>query len=284
MLERFRTKLISRGAKGAFGLERQFHIFDLDESGDLSRDEFKKAVSDYKLDMDERDLNNLFKMFDKNNDGKISYHEFMVTIIGRMNEFRKNIVKRAFENLDIEEEGTMDFDYIKTKYRASMHPDVRLGKKTEDEEYNEFLSTFTVHHSSYGGPEARVTKDEFMEYYTKISAAIENNSNFDVMMTDVWGLGLQGNAQRLPYAGATSKIYQVNSKNIWKFDHHREMLTGKGPLKDEDTKHAKSIYEMSVASSSPHKHSKAEYPSEKPKPEVKEYCLVLNVVDLIWKY
>lgn len=273
MLERFRTKLISRGTKGAFGLERQFHIFDLDESGDLSRDEFKKAVNDYKLEMDERDLNNLFKMFDKNNDGKISYHEFIVTIIGRMNEFRKNMVIRAFENLDIEEKGVVDFEYVKNNYRASMHPDVRLGKKTEDEEFNEFVSTFTGHHNSYGGPEAKVTKDEFVEYYTKISAAIESDSHFDIMMTEAWGLGLQSNAQRLPYAGATSKIYQVNSKNIWKFDHHREMLTGKDPLKNEEIKHAKSIYEMSVASSSPHKYTKAEYQSEKPKVETKEYYL-----------
>jgi Ca2+-binding EF-hand superfamily protein len=284
MLERFRTKLISRGPKGVFGLERQFHIFDLDESGDLSRDEFKKAVNDYKLEMDERDLNNLFKMFDKNNDGKISYHEFIVTIIGRMNEFRKNMVLRAFENLDIEEEGAIDFDYVKNNYRASMHPDVRLGKKTEDEEYNEFISTFTAHHNSYGGPEAKITKEEFVKYYTKISAAVESDSHFDIMMTDVWGLGLQSNAQRLPYAGATSKIYQVNSKNIWKFDHHREMLTGKDPRKDEETKYTKSIYEMSVASSSPHKHVKAEYQSEKPKAEVKEYCFMLSLVGLTWRY
>eukprot|EP00826_Nyctotherus_ovalis_P039761 TRINITY_DN3842_c0_g1_i3.p1 TRINITY_DN3842_c0_g1~~TRINITY_DN3842_c0_g1_i3.p1 ORF type:complete len:277 (+),score=101.57 TRINITY_DN3842_c0_g1_i3:376-1206(+) len=273
MLERFRTKLISRGTKGVFGLERQFHIFDLDESGDLSRDEFKKAVNDYKLEMDERDLNNLFKMFDKNNDGKISYHEFMVAIIGKMNEFRKNLATRAFENLDVEEEGAVTLDCIKNSYRAGTHPDVRLGKKSEDEELNEFLSTFSAHHSAYGGPEAKVTKDEFVEYYTKVSAAIESDSHFDVMMTDVWGLGLQSNVQRLPYAGATSKIYQVNSKSIWKFDHHREMLTGADPLKFEENKHAKSIYEMSVAGSSPQRHVKSEYQSEKPKAESGRYWL-----------
>ena len=258
MLERFRTKLIGRGIRGAFGLERQFHIFDLDESGALSRDEFKKAVNDYKIEMDERDLNNLFRMFDKNSDGKISYEEFMITIVGQMNEFRKNMTERAFENLDINGEGAVDFAYAKDIYKPEMHPDVKLGKKTEDEELNEFVSTFTSNHNGYGGPETKVTKDEFMDYYTKVSAAIESDSHFDLIMTDVWGLGIQANLNRIPYAGASSKIYQVNSKNIWKYDHHREMITGDDPLKHEETKHTKSIYEMSCEANSPSKYTKSE--------------------------
>jgi len=61
MLERFRTKLVARGGKGVIGLEKQFKIFDLDCSGELTKDEFKNAVNDYKLGMDERDLDNYSK-------------------------------------------------------------------------------------------------------------------------------------------------------------------------------------------------------------------------------
>ena len=34
-------------------------------------------------------------------------------------------------------------------YTAKMHPDVRSGKKTEDEVLGEFLDTFEVHHATH---------------------------------------------------------------------------------------------------------------------------------------
>ena len=34
-------------------------------------------------------------------------------------------------------------------YSAKMHPDVRAGKKTEDEVLGEFLDTFEVHHATH---------------------------------------------------------------------------------------------------------------------------------------
>eukprot|EP01022_Parablepharisma_sp_SALTPOND_P007913 TRINITY_DN1341_c0_g1_i1.p1 TRINITY_DN1341_c0_g1~~TRINITY_DN1341_c0_g1_i1.p1 ORF type:complete len:726 (-),score=97.19 TRINITY_DN1341_c0_g1_i1:11973-14150(-) len=253
MLERFRTKLVARGGKGVIGMERQFRIFDMDGSGELSKDEFKKAINDYKLGMDERDVDNLFKMFDKNMDGKISYSEFMDTMVGSMSEFRRNMVERAFDNLDVAGEGAVELESLKKAYNARMHPDVKSGKKTEDEAANEFAITFDAHHNSYGAEGNMVTRDEFVSYYTKISAAVETDSYFDVMMTDTWGLGLRSNIDKLPYAGVSSKIYQVDSKAIWNYDHHKTMFTAEHPLKHPEelrgeSRFGRSIYEMSEAS------------------------------------
>ena len=252
MLERFRTKLVSRGGKGVIGLEKQFKIFDLDGSGELSRDEFKKAINDYKLGMDERDLDNLFKMFDKNADGKIGYSEFMTTMIGTMSEFRKGMVERAFDSLDPAGEGAVELEQLKRSFNARMHPDAKSGKKSEEEAANEFASTFDSHHINYPENGTKVTRDEFLSYYTKISAAIESDSYFDNMMTDVWGLGLRSNVDKLPYAGVSSKIYQVDSKTIWNYDHHKTMFSVQHPLKPGEEpkgedKFGKSIYEMSEA-------------------------------------
>ena len=252
MLERFRTKLVSRGGKGVVGLEKQFKIFDMDGSGELNREEFKKAISDYKLGMDERDLDNLFKMFDKNADGKISYTEFMSAMVGSMSEFRRGMVERAFESLDPSEEGAVEIELLKKTYNARMHPDVKNGKKTEEEAANEFANTIEAHHSNYGDATTKVSREEFISYYTKMSAAIEGDSYFDLMMTDTWRLGLRNNVDRLPYAGVSSKIYQVDSKAIWNYDHHKTMFSSEHPMKPyeeekADSKYGKSIYEMSEA-------------------------------------
>ena len=250
MLERFRTKLVGRGGKGIVGLERQFKIFDLDGSGELSREEFKKAINDFKLGMDERDLDNLFKMFDKNMDGKISYEEFMGTLIGFMSEFRLNLVHRAFESLDEDEDEVVDLGVICKSYSAKMHPDIKSGKKTEEEVVNEFITSFEIHHNNFGAADSNVTKTEFVAYYNKLSAAIENDAYFDTLLSNAWGLGLRSNSEKQPYAGAISKIYQVDSKSRWNYDHHKTLYSMEHPMKPGEegqrgeSRGPKSIYEM----------------------------------------
>ncbi len=273
MLERFRNKLVTRGAKGVIGLERQFKIFDLDGSGELSKDEFKKAVDDFKLGMDERDVDNLFRIFDKNMDGKISYLEFMTTVVGTMNEFRLNLVHNAFARLDANGDGVVDMEEIKKLYSAKHHPDVKCGKRTEEEVLSEFMSTFDINHSNSAVPDTKVTRDEFVAYYTKLSASIESDSFFDIMMTKAWGLGLDCSSDRLPYAGVATKIYQVDSKAVWTYDHHKTLYHAEHPLMpgDEEAeslhgegKIAKSIYELSEVVKPGHNSAKKEKHPDSP--------------------
>ena len=47
-----------------------------------------------------------------------------------------------------------------------------------------------------------VTPDEFIEYYTNISASIDNDAYFDLMMTNAWNLEGKNNSDNLAYAGS----------------------------------------------------------------------------------
>jgi calcyphosin len=69
-----------------------------------------------------------------------------------------------------------------------MHPDVKSGKKTEDEVMNEWLSTFENHFNMVtdGANDGRITPEEFIEYYTHVSANIDTDAYFEVMMSNVW--------------------------------------------------------------------------------------------------
>lgn len=64
-----------------------------------------------------------------------------------MNQFRKTFVKKAFNILDKDGSGTIELSDVKGVYNASFHPDVKSGKKTEDEILLEFLDTFEQHYS-----------------------------------------------------------------------------------------------------------------------------------------
>jgi len=71
----------------------------------------------------------------------------MRSVIGEMNHFRKTLVRKAFDKLDKNANGIIEIDDIKGVYNAKFHPEVKSGKKTEEEVLFEFIDTFELHHS-----------------------------------------------------------------------------------------------------------------------------------------
>lgn len=65
--------------------------------------------------------------------------------MGEMNQDRLRIVKKAYESLDQDRSGALEFEFIKSNYMPHNHPDVLSGKKGEEEVFQEFLSTFETH-------------------------------------------------------------------------------------------------------------------------------------------
>lgn len=84
-----------------------------------------------------------------------------------------------------------------------MHPDVKSGKRTEDEVLKEFLETFESHYNVMNGKKADgiVTPDEFLEYYANVSANIESDAYFELMMSNAWNIESRNNPASMPYAG-----------------------------------------------------------------------------------
>ena len=64
-----------------------------------------------------------------------------------MNQGRVKVVRQAFNKLDADKSGIVDIQDLKGVYNAKCHPEVRAGKKTEDEILGEFLDTFEQHHA-----------------------------------------------------------------------------------------------------------------------------------------
>ena len=138
--------MAARGARGILGLRKVFKIMDDDNSGYLDEYEFSKALKDYRVNVSAEEQSKLFRIFDMNGDGNISYDEFLRQVIGEMNQNRMRLVKRAFDKLDKNGNGIVELDDIRGVYNAKNHPDVKLGKKTEDEVLAEFLDTFEAHY------------------------------------------------------------------------------------------------------------------------------------------
>ena len=190
LAEQLKNKLASRGARGIIGLQRQFKIMDDDNSKSLNKYEFNKAMTDYMLGFTADENGRLFDYFDVDSSGTISYDEFIRAVRGPMNMARKKIVAQAFKKLDKDGNGWIDINDVRGVYKANQHPDVKSGKKTEDQILQEFLETFETAHAmrNNDAPNYVVTKEEFEEYYNNISCSIDDDMYFMTMMNNAWKL------------------------------------------------------------------------------------------------
>ena len=171
---------------------KSFRIMDDDGSGALNNEEFEKAMKSYRISSDPMELEAIFDRFDPDNNGEINYDEFLREIMGPMNKRREALVRKAFTKIDADGSGVLDIHDIRKRYNAKKHPDVMSGKVSEDEVLFEFLDTFEAAYSiKHGDSKSRdrsVNMDEWIEYYQNISASMDNDDYFELMMTNTWNL------------------------------------------------------------------------------------------------
>ena len=77
--------------------------------------------------------------------------------------------------------GIVTQDEIMTRYDFTWHPEVRAGKKTVKEAAREFMGQWDRHEK-----DGLVTPEEFEDYYKDVSASIDDDSYFELMMRNAW--------------------------------------------------------------------------------------------------
>ena len=97
--------------------------------------------------------------------------------------------------MDINKNGEISFEEIKIKYNPSGHPDVLSGKKNEQDVLKEFMNTFQETYNYLCGTESDnvITIEEFQEYYENVSMTINDDAYFQLLMNNVWKMGLNTN-------------------------------------------------------------------------------------------
>jgi len=191
IMETVRQKIITRGgSSGIRSLQRLLAI--MDDNGDqrLSKDEFKFGLRDYGIDLSVTQLDQLFAYFDRDGNGFIDVSEFLVGIRGEMNARRKACIRMAFNVLDSDRSGYVTVEEIADIYDVSQNPEVISGKRTTKEALIEFMSQWED-----GEKDGVVTYEEFENYYKDISASIDEDDYFELMIRNAWRIaGGSGNA------------------------------------------------------------------------------------------
>ncbi|CAG0887514.1 unnamed protein product [Cyprideis torosa] len=183
-VEKLRLQLLARGSSGILGFGRVFRRMDDDTNKTLNEEEFAKGIKESGVDLTNEEQKEIFSRFDKDGSGGINFDEFLVGIRPPLSKSRLTVIDMAFKKMDATGDGVVTVDDLRKTYSVKSNPQYLSGEKSEDEILLKFLAKFEEN----GSVDGKVTKQEFTDYYAGISASIDTDAYFDLMMRTAWKL------------------------------------------------------------------------------------------------
>merc|ERR1712080_789439 len=125
------------------------------------------------------DIKPAFDTMDTDGDGSLSFDEFMIGLRGPLSSSRLKVVQAAFKKADRNGDGILNAEDLKRTYNVREHPKYKSGEWDAQQVYESFLNSLEPDPAKRDG---HVTEEEFIKYYTGVSASVDKDSHFDLMM------------------------------------------------------------------------------------------------------
>jgi Ca2+-binding EF-hand superfamily protein len=187
IFQRFMEQLTTAGAETISSLRQVFSLMDENNDKSITYSEFCKACRSCHLeDVSEKEMQAVFNHLDTNGNGRISYDEFIRSVRVPLSSRRTELIALSFKKLDRTAHAMVPLSIFLQTYDVGLHPDVVSGKFNEATVLKGVAEQFKSL-SPRGVPV--VTQEDFDNYFSSLSTAIEDDADFEAMMRRAWRLG-----------------------------------------------------------------------------------------------
>jgi len=189
VIAKVRTRILELAGKnaGIRSVTRILRSMDKDGSKTLRADELQEGLAGYGVVVSDTEVSKLMAHFDRDKSSTISIEEFLRGLRGRMSRRRRKLTRQAWDQLvkHLKLDGPEDsvtLAELATFYDVRKKPSVIDGLQTPIEAMREFVRSWDQNGDD------KVDWKEFFEYYKDLSAGIESDDFFELMMRNAWHL------------------------------------------------------------------------------------------------
>ena len=205
----FRKVLISQGIKGIFHFQKLLSIYDRNNSGLISFDNFYTIFQSNYLNIPLSEIKSIFSLFDNTNNSnkftnnneaqinstseyKIKYDSLIKSLVGNLPIKRKILIQKVFNSFNKDNDNKILISDIKNKFNSARHPKVLIGAKSEIQilsEFLDFLETFREYFNNlHGGYNFNMGFQEFCDFFSEISMSINDDIYFQKLLFNCFNL------------------------------------------------------------------------------------------------
>jgi len=181
-----REDLLSRGPDHVLSLLRSARAVDPQRSGHVSYDQLRKLLLTHGIKLALNDFDTLCRLFDPNNDKHADYMALVAAVRGPVAAVRAQAIERAFASVDRNGTGSAPLATIQSCYNGAADPDVSLKRRTPLAALDAFMVKMRA--LSVAG---HVHRQDFVEFYSILSAFAENDDYFVDLINNTWRLNRQ---------------------------------------------------------------------------------------------
>ena len=184
ILSEIKQHIISRGYKGIFNFQKLFFLYDKEKSGKINYIKFIELCEIYNINIGRKKLKELFDFYDKEKIGLIKYDELIQDLIKDISIYRAIIIKGIYNNFWKDKYGNISINDIRKQFKASEHPFVKKGLKTEQEIYFEFIECLNIYKNYrsiiYNQDNIdSINYEGFLNYFKEVSLSIKDDKLFE---------------------------------------------------------------------------------------------------------
>ncbi|KAL4489273.1 hypothetical protein ABPG72_006337 [Tetrahymena utriculariae] len=187
-IEKFQKQLKAKGdINDAMQILKQLTELDSTGKRQVSESHFVKIIKNLQLNLTENDIKSLYQQQQFQINRQFNYDQFFQRVFSPIDQYRKQLISDIFCQLDTQQAGNIDIEFIIDQFDPSKQPDVINGKKTIKQSLQDFLRYVNTYCQFRENSKSKgFSFQEFLDFYQILSFFVQEDQDFQQIVSFGW--------------------------------------------------------------------------------------------------